>query len=406
MAPDPAPAPLDGVRVLDFTQYFSGPVCTRMLAELGADVIKVELPPYGDPQRGSSPRANKRSGTYLSQNRGKRSLCLDYRSDHGRRVVGALLPHVDVVVENFAPGVMARRGLGYDEMQAINPRLILASITGFGQTGTWSHRPAFDAVIQAYSGVMHMTGEPDGAPNLAGLPVADTSAGIHAFGAIGFALYSRTITGRGTHIDIAMVDSLFHQHEIPIHARSLDPTYEAERAGRHHTTQCPAGSFRSPQGWVAIFCTNDQIDRLWDAMGRPDLAADDRFRLPTSRLEHRDEITVAIETWMATFTTDADVLATLHTHRVPAAPVVDPSRAAEHDYYVERGAVVLIDDPLVGPVHVPGPPIRYSNMPTGVTFETRPLGHDNRDVLTHVGGMTDDEIAALAAAGTIVTRSP
>ena len=269
MAPDPAPAPLDGVRVLDFTQYFSGPVCTRMLAELGADVIKVELPPYGDPQRGSSPRANKRSGTYLSQNRGKRSLCLDYRSDHGRRVVGALLPHVDVVVENFAPGVMARRGLGYDEMQAINPRLILASITGFGQTGTWSHRPAFDAVIQAYSGVMHMTGEPDGAPNLAGLPVADTSAGIHAFGAIGFALYSRTITGRGTHIDIAMVDSLFHQHEIPIHARSLDPTYEAERAGRHHTTQCPAGSFRSPQGWVAIFCTNDQIDRLWEAMGRP-----------------------------------------------------------------------------------------------------------------------------------------
>ncbi|MDH4143818.1 MAG: CoA transferase, partial [Acidimicrobiia bacterium] len=219
---DPSTDPyLEGVKVLDFTQYLAGPSCTRLLAELGADIIKVEMAPYGDPTRAGVPRRNRRAGGFIQQNRGKRSICVDLLRPEGVELVKELVPHVDVVVENYSHGVMARRGMDYETLSAINPRLIMASVTGFGQTGPLRHKTSFDFIAQAYSGVMHMTGDPDGPPTFVGLGVGDTNAGFHAFAGIGYALYRRDRTGRGTHIDISMVDALFHMQETAVHAESM-----------------------------------------------------------------------------------------------------------------------------------------------------------------------------------------
>ncbi len=402
---DPPNRMLANLRVLDFTQYLAGPVCTRMLAEMGAEVIKVELPPYGDPQRGSSPRAKKRSGGFLQQNRGKRSFCVDFATDEGRGLIEAIVPHVDVVVENFSPGVMARRGLDYESLDRIHPGIIMASITGFGQTGKLAAKPAFDSVIQAFSGLMHMTGEPDGPPLLAGLPIADTSAGVHAFAAIGYALFSRTLTGRGCHIDIALLDSVFHLHEIPVFAGSMDPDYVATRTGQHYATQAPAGAFRGPDGWIVIFCTQEQIARLWQAMDRPDLATDERFASPGGRIAHRQLLTDEIEQWMNSFPSDHSVLERLELHRVPSSPVIDPARAKDDAHYRERGLVSTVNDPLIGEIDVPGFPLRFSNWPTGVPFETRTVGQDNEYVLRTLLGMDPDRVAALERSGVIASRT-
>ena len=214
---------LEGVRVLDLTRYLAGPACTRLLVELGADVIKVEHPPYGDPNRSNRPRIERRSGAHIQQNRGKRSLCVDINTDAGAQIIRDLVPHMDVVVENFSPGVLDRKGLGYADLAELKPDLIMASVSGFGQTGPLAERPCFDLIAQGWAGVTHMTGDPDGPPTFVGIGVADTNAGVHAFAAIGHALFHRERTGRGTHLDIAMVDSLFHMNEQAVHAASMDP---------------------------------------------------------------------------------------------------------------------------------------------------------------------------------------
>ncbi|MDP6299456.1 MAG: CoA transferase, partial [Acidimicrobiales bacterium] len=201
---------LEEIKVLDLTRYLAGPACTRLLTELGADVIKIEQPPYGDPNRSNRPRINKRAGTHIQQNRGKRSVCIDMNTDDGKKLILDLASHVDVVVENFSPGVLDRKGLGYGSLKRNNPKLIMASVSGFGQTGPLSSLPCFDLIAQGYAGIMHMTGEPDRPPMFVGIGMGDTNAGVHAFAAIGHALFHRERTGRGTHLDISMVDALFH----------------------------------------------------------------------------------------------------------------------------------------------------------------------------------------------------
>ena len=269
---------LEGITVLDLTRYLAGPACTRMLVEMGADVIKIEHPPYGDPNRSNRPRINRRAGTHIQQNRGKRSVCLDINTAEGVAIVKDLVHHADVVVENFTPGVMARKGLAYSDLKAIRPDVIMASISGFGQSGPLSERPCFDLVAQAMAGLMHMTGDPDGPPTFVGIGVADTNAGVHAFGAIGHALFHRERTGRGTHLDISMADALLPFHDMTIHTVSMDPDRpEPIRQGRHFPTLSPAGAFRGPEGWIIILCIEWQIKNLWAALGDPALADDARF---------------------------------------------------------------------------------------------------------------------------------
>lgn len=395
---------LEGVTVLDFTQYLAGPSCTKWLAELGADVIKVEMAPWGDPQRGSAPRKNKRSGGYLQQNRGKRSVCVDLRRPEGLSLVKELVPHVDVVVENYSAGVMDRRGFGYQELSAINPELIMASISGFGQTGPLTHKTAFDYIAQGYSGLMHITGDANGPPMPTGIALADNNAGFHAFAGLGYALYRRTRTGVGCHIDISMVEALFHMQEHTVYAASMDPEYVPTRNGPHYGPLSPAGVFKGPENWLVILCTQLQIEGLWKAMGQPGFANDQRFADPNARLEYRDELTAEIESWMAGFDTDREVLDRLEANRVPCGPVLNPADAVNHPFFVERGAVRQVTDPLLGTVDIPGFPLKFSDAPPEPDLPVHALGQDNHDVLRDVLGYDDDRISALTEAGIIASK--
>ncbi len=391
---------LEGIRVLDFTQYLAGPACTRLLTEMGAEVIKVEMAPHGEPTRAQEPRINRRASYFVQQNRGKRSLCLDLRKPEAVQVIKDLIPQIDVVVENSTPGVMARRGLGYDDLRAINPRIIMASISGFGQTGPMASKTAFDFIAQAYSGVMHMTGEPDGPPLFVGTAITDVGAGVHAFGAIGYALFRRDRTGEGSHIDIGMVDSLYHMQEMAVHAPSVtNGAYKAMRSGRHYGAAAPAGSFHSPQGWIVIFCTQAQVAELFKAMGRPELKDDPRFAMPQARLDNRDALTAIIEDWMAHFATDAEVMAILERHRIPCGQVMEPKDLGTIEHFRQRGTVRTVTDPLAGTFDIPGFPLKFSDAPPERDLVTPNLGEANEYVLRELLGYEADRVAAFEQGG-------
>ncbi len=406
---DPEAPVLDGIVVVDLSQYLAGPTCTRMLVELGADVIKIEVPPYGDPGRSFAPRKNQRAGFHVQQNRGKRSVCVDLSTTEGVEIVRRLIAKADIVVENFSPGVMDRKGLSYAELSADHPDLIMASISGFGQTGPLSSKPAFDFIAQAYSGIMHMTGEPDGPPLFVGIGLADVNAGVHAFAALGHALFRRERTGRGTHLDISMVDSLVHMHETAIYAPSItDGGYEPMRQGRFYQPAQPGGVYRGPQGWIVIFCTQGQLSNLWDAIGKPGLATDPRFENNDARLTHRDELTGVIEEWLATFESDDDALAALDHHRVPASRVNTPADLTASDHLRQRGTMRTVQDPRLGSVDTPGFPLLFTGdrSPAGLDPDVVApnLGEHNRSVLTSLGGYSDAEIEQLEASGVLGSK--
>jgi len=388
---------LDGIRVLDFTQYLAGPSCTRLLVELGAEVIKVEAWPDGDPTRTLQPSQGGISAIWTQQNRGKRSIRLDLRRPEAVAAVKRMVAHVDIVVENATPGVMARRGLGYDALSAINPRLIMASVSGFGQDGRYAHRSCFDFIAQGMAGLMHMTGDPDGPPYFVGIGVGDTNAGVHAFGAIALALWQRDRTGRGTHIDVSMVEALFHMQENAVGAASMSRgDYVPMRQGMHYQPTSPAGTFRGPQGWIIILCMPNQVPGLWAAMGRPDLADDPRFATYDARLAHRDELTALIEAWMATFATDDEVLDALELNHVPSGPVLSPADALTHPWFIEQGVVREVADAAGGTYSVPGFPFRYDGRRPNRELHPPQLGADTRAVLAEFG-FTEAEIDVVTA---------
>lgn len=399
---------LEGVTVLDFTQYLAGPSCTRLLVEMGADVIKVEYPPYGDPVRPSPPRRNGRSAYHVQQNRGKRSLSVDLTRPEGISLVEDLIPKVDIVVENYSPGVMERRGLGYSRLRELNPQIIMASISGFGQTGPLSEKTAFDFIAQAYSGLMHMTGEPDGPPMLIGAGIADTSTGVHAFAALGYALYRRDRTGEGSHLDIGMVDSMYHMQESAVSGPSMsDGEAVGMRTGRHYAPASPAGIFKGPEGWIVVFALENQIANLWSALGRPELADDSRFRNNRTRLEHRDDLTEIIEDWMTSFESDSDVIAVLEQHRVPCGPVVEPVKLADtHPHFLERGTVREVTDPVAGSMLIPGFPLRFSDAPELPELVAAEVGEHNNAVLGDLLGMDSEVVSALEEDGVLYRRPP
>lgn len=394
---------LEGVTVLDFTQYLAGPSCTRLMAELGADVIKVEAAPAGDPTRLRVPAVDGRAGLFVQQNRGKRSLAVDLRRPEGIALIKDLVTQVDVVVENSTPGVMARKGLGYDDLAAINPAIIMASVSGFGQYGPYSDRKSFDFIAQAMSGMMHMTGDPEGPPYFVGAGLADTNAGVHAFAGIGYALFRRDRTGKGAHVDVAMTDAMFHMHEFAVQASSITGDRSLPmRQGRHYQPAAPAGTFKSPDGWIVILCTDPQMEFLWEAMGAPELAADPRFATNEDRLEHRSELTELIEAWFATYPSDGPVLDALAEAGVPAGAVISPADAVDNPHFVARGTVREVQDPFIGTFHVPGFPIRFNGKAVEPEMFAPALGEHNAAVLGDMLDWSDERIAAAEAAGLLV----
>ena len=396
---DPATM-LEGVRVLDFTQYLAGPSCTRLLVELGAEVIKVELP-SGDPTRAMLPARGGASAVFVQQNRGKRSICVDLTRPEAAEVVRRLIPHVDVVVENATPGIMAKRGLAYDDLSAVNPRLIMASVSGYGQTGDYRQRGCYDFIAQGVSGVMHMTGAPDGPPYFVGIGLGDTNAGVHAFAGIGYALYQRDRTGKGCHIDVSMVDALFHMHEYSVGAASMTGgEFQPMRQGLHYQPIAPGGTFQGPEGWIVILCMPNQLDRLWEALGQPELARDPRFDTQEARTTNRAAMTKLIEAWLATFPTDAEALDRLDAHRVPAGPVLNPADAIDHPWFVAQGTVRPIYDIDGGQFVVPGFPRRFDGVRPASDLRAAHLGQHTREVMA-LAGYDEATIDQLAQAGVL-----
>lgn len=393
---------LDGIRVLDFTQYLAGPSATRLMAEMGAEVIKIETAPGGDPGRALPVLRDGRSGFFVQQNRGKKSVCLDLKSTAGQDVVKKLVAQVDVVVENFGPGVMEKRGFTYAAFAAINPALIMASVSAFGRESPLSHKTGYDWIAQAFSGLMDMTGPRDGTPHPVGIGICDSNAGVHAFAAIGYALFHRLRSGRGQYLDLSMVDAIYHMHEYNVHGRSVaGADFTPQRMGAHHDMIAPFGVFKGPSGYFVIGVLQLQWGALCQAMRRPDLEHDPRYVDGATRARHQGELIELIEAWAHTFADNDAVLAVLEQHRVPAAPVLTPLETLDHEYYRERGMVREVSDPVLGQVEVPGFPFKFSEQPDVLEAEAPLLGQHNAEVLQGVLGLDDAAVAALIAEGVL-----
>jgi crotonobetainyl-CoA:carnitine CoA-transferase CaiB-like acyl-CoA transferase len=407
--PSPNDAPqriLDGVRVLDFTQYLAGPTVTRLMAELGADIVKVEQAPGGDPARQLPFKGEGRSAYFVQQNRGKKSICVDFDRPEALEVLRDLVRAADVVVENYGPGVLERRGLDYESLQALNPRLVMASISAFGRRNSpLTHKVGFDTIAQAFSGFMHMTGERNGPPQFVGVGFADVSAGVHALTGLALALFHRERSGRGQWVDISMIDCLFHSHELNIQLAAANPKVNPTRNGHHGGIGFPAGSFKGPEGWIVIIALDRQWPNFCEAIGRPDLPGDPRYATARERARNRHELIELTEAWMATFGSDQEVLDILEAHRVPCAPVLTPREAIDHPYYREREMVRVVDDPVIGPVTIPGFPFKFSESPELPALVAASLGEHNGETLRSWASYGDERVAELERSGVLFARA-
>lgn len=394
---------LSGCRVLDFTQYLAGPTITRLMAEMGADIIKVELAPMGDPSRLLPTVKNGRSGYFVQQNRGKKSLCLDFSKPAALEIIRELVRKVDIVVENFGPGVMEKRGLDYQSLSKLNPRLIMASLSAFGRQSPLAHKTGYDMIAQSFSGLMHMTGEPNGPPTFVGIGIADVGSGVHAFAALGYALYHRERTGIGQYIDIAMVDTLYHMHDFGLQSHSLSGgEFVPTRMGRYHNQICPAGVYKAPQGWIFILVLDRQWSNMVKAMGRPELLDDPRFATGAQRAKNAEQLNAIVQEWMLSFPRDETVIAVLEENRIACSPVQSVIDTMNHPHYKARNMVRTVRDPILGEVTIPGFPLKFSadpELPEGL--EAPLLGQHGEQVLREVLGYSESELGKLRGSGVL-----
>jgi len=399
-------APLTGLRVLDLSRILAGPTCTQLLADLGAEVIKIERPGVGDDTRGWGPPFHKdaagrdtESAYFLCANRGKKSVAVDLAHPDGQNLIRALAMVCDIVVENFKPGDLARRGLDFAALGDTNPRLIYCSISGFGATGPLAHRPGYDFVAQGMGGVMSLTGAPDGPPMKTGVGIADVMCGMYATTAILAALHARLATGRGQHIDLSLFDTqvawLINQGVSYLTDGVVPP-----RRGNDHPTIVPYGAFPSASGHFIIACGNDgQFARLAVALGRPDLALDPRFARNADRVRNRAELIPQLET-ATQRRPAADWLVALETAGVPCGPINDLAEVFEHPQTLARDMKITLPHPH-GAVDLIGNPIRFSDTPIAYASAPPILGAHTRSVLADLLGLDADAIAALEASGAV-----
>ena len=359
---DLPPGPLRGVTVVDLTRVLAGPYCTMVLADLGADVIKVELPGAGDDSRHIGPFVNGVSAYFASLNRGKRAVALDLHDDDDRARFDDLLATADVLVENFRPGTMARFGYGWDVLHARHPRLVYASVSGFGQTGPLASRPAYDMVVQAMGGVMSITGWPGGPPTRVGTSIGDVTAGLFATVGIISALYDRDRGGEGALIDVAMLDCQVAILENAI-ARYAATGEVPGPLGARHPSITPFAAFAGADGWFVIAVGNDPLfRRLCEVIGTPALADDLRFATNALRTEHHAELHEHLEHVLRTKPV-AEWLELLEAADLPCGPLNDVAAVLAHPQVRARNMVVTIDDERLGGLEIAGNPIKSSRYP-------------------------------------------
>jgi crotonobetainyl-CoA:carnitine CoA-transferase CaiB-like acyl-CoA transferase len=393
--------PLQGIRVLELAQVMAGPFCCQLLADFGADVIKVEPPDVGDQTRRSmGPTVEGGdTGAFLAVNRNKRSITLNLKHPEGQEVFYRLVETADVLVENFRPGTTAKLGVDYPRLKELNPRLIYASISGFGQTGPYADRPGLDLIVQGMSGIMSVTGEPDGPPVKAGIPVSDLAAGLFTALAILVAIQARQETGSGQRIDASLFDSAL--------ALSIWETSELwttgrvpRRHGSAHRLLAPYQALRTADGYMTVGVANQ---RMWAsfcaAVGRPDLVDDPRFRENADRLAHQEELRQELEKAMADRTTEEHVEILL-SRGVPAGPLKDYAEVLSDPHTLARDMVVELDHAAAGRTRTLGIPVKLSETPGAIRTAAPTLGAHTEEVLRDLGLSTSD-ISGLRARGAL-----
>ena len=397
--------PLEGRRVLDLTWVLSGPYASMILADLGADVIKLERPPHGDVARTTGPFVANESVYFQSINRGKRSIAIDLRQEPGRALFLDLVQHVDIVMENFTPGTMERLGLGYDTLAERNPRLIYAATSGFGQTGPLREKPALDIVVQGMGGVMSITGYPDGPPARPGLSLGDIAAGLYTAVGVLAALDERERSGRGQMLDIAMLDCQIAVLENAV-ARYFATGREPQRIGTRHPSATPFQAFPTQDGWMVLalaWGVDNQWELFCSALGRVDLIYDKRFETSFKRTENH----AALEPLLFEATRrkgTAEWIEILAPYGMPVGPLNSIGNAVQHPQIQERGMIVEVQHPVAGPLRLANSPLRLSRTPAAVRGPAPAFGRDTAAVLRDLLGLDAAAVQALAEAGVVATE--
>jgi crotonobetainyl-CoA:carnitine CoA-transferase CaiB-like acyl-CoA transferase len=397
--------PLNGFRVLDLTRFLSGPYCTMVLAELGADVIKIEQPGTGDDSRRMAPKVNGESYPFAMPNRSKRSVAIDLKSSRGRELFHQLGASADLVIENFRPGVTKRLGIDYEAMRKVREDILYCSISGFGQTGPYRDRPGFDIMAQGIGGFLRMTGQPDGKPTKVGIAINDIAAGATAIYSILAAELQRRQTGAGQYMDISLVDAglawtvwesgaYFGNGETPA------------QTGTRHRRSTPYQAYRTADGFVTI---GANTERLWmrlvsEVLKRPDWAEDPRFVDLPARMAHIDELEHEIEAITTTLPTSAWI-DRLDAAGVPGGPVLTYDEALADPHVQSRGMIAEIEHPIVGLMKTIAPPTRFSNLEFEVRAPAPWLGQHTASVLSELG-VDRDELETLFADGTLFDAHP
>ncbi|KDN44240.1 CoA-transferase family III [Tilletiaria anomala UBC 951] len=419
--PPSIPPPLQGVKVVDLTRVLAGPYCTMLLADLGADVIKIEHPkggddtrawgpPFAQPSSKSSlpppPKGKEdywaslppESAYFLSVNRSKRSITVDLKSREGLAIIKRLVQQADVVVENYLPGKLASMGMGYEQMKGWKHDIIYASITGYGQTGPFSPSAGYDVVIAADAGLFHITGEADRPPVKIGVAMTDLTTGLYVHGAIMAALIGRSKTGQGVHIDASLFESQIASL-ANIASNYLIAGQEAGRHGTSHPSIVPYQVFPTKDGFLMVGAGNDgQFKLLASLLGRPDLAADSRYSTNIARVAHRDGL-IALLSSLLQQHTSADWLAQIN-GRIPAAPIRNIAQTFAHPQARARGVVTQVDHPRAGRIKIASPAVQYGESKMPVTRPPPVLGQHTDEVLAELA-YSEDEVRALRQAGAI-----
>ena len=399
--------PLEGIRVLDFTRVLSGPHATRMLSDLGAEVIKVE-PPMGDMTRFAMPRVNSLSSYFIQQNVGKKNISLDMTKPQAVELLKKLVSHCDIVIENFRPGVMRKMGLDYETLSKLNPRLIYTSITGYGATGPWTTRRAYAPVVNAESGITKHQGDVRGGqyandPHSHG----DVYTALEAASAMLAALYQREQTGAGQYIDVSMAETMLYVNE---HAHNqmwtgVEPVGEIRsfQPADYPVLTVADGSMVVVSGHPAERGT---FDYFVAAMQQPELLSDPRFSDVETRLKHFDELMDIMRAWAKTVPTSDEIESRLSQHELAVGRLRSVGELADTQWALEREAVVLVSDRGDSTVRIPNSPWHFSGSDTTTQGGAKYRGEDNRAIFSEIAGVSDEEIAQLEIEGVLVSRGP
>jgi len=394
---------LKGYRVLDMTQIVAGPSCTRLMAELGAEVVKIELPPLGDRTRVGGLKSkdplhkqSSRSTYYYQHNHSKKSVAIDFKKPKGLAILKQMVSKFDVLVENFTPGVLDRAGLSYEVLKKLNPGLVMCSISMAGQEGSLSQRPGYDYIAQAYAGITDLIGQPDGDPALISMAIGDSATGLSAAMGIAFALLHREKTGEGQYIEATLLDTYFQMHEVNIPRISLRKGYQPKRTGSQHPDGGPTGIFKCSDGtYISIATLPHQWKAFCQAMDNVDLIDDPRFKTASLRRDNNLLLKEIFEHWLAKFESRDAAIESLDKLRIPCAPVLTLNEAINHPHLKERGTVRRVKDDVLGEFDIPGFPVKFSRWKVSSDIKADSLGGHNLEVLKDYLSLSDEEIEAL-----------